>query len=854
MAAAAHREQRKKPFAAREQADTTSWFNRTILVSLLLVFASGASALIFQVLWVKQLSLVVGVDIHAITIAVSGFFAGLAVGGWLFGARAELSSQPMRLYCVIELAIAFAGIGCSFVLANFAATFATIENSLGSFSLIIPFGLVCIPATLMGGTVPVLLRAIVRETTPVSVLGGYLYAANTAGAVLGALLVPFYLIPHFGVFDTAVYAGGINAVVAFAAYALNPTVPVQKSDEDVGVNRPQKFKLALWLYSIAGGVALGYELIWSQILVQWTSTRSFAFAVVLAVYLAGIMIGSALSAPSANGCRDPWTRFGFLICAAGTIALLQVFVLGEWLSRLQLNAATFAFQQTGSESAAMMARFLTAACSVLLLPTLLLGAAFPTALKLTVGNQRVGRDAGIVLAANTVGGIAGTFAVGFILVPMLGLERALAFLAIIAAVVGVIAALAAGVASRVWLRALTILCAVTTVGLAIGLGGDHLAQQWSSGHKGKLLFHCSGAAGTVAVVEQGTDDKTFRRLYIQGVSNSGDSMTSLRYMRLQTLLPLLIHRGEPKSALVIGLGTGITAGATLCYEGLQRRVCAELLPEVAQAVTMFQGNYGAGKDDRLKINLIDGRRELLRSSERYDMITLEPPPPSAAGVVNLYSSDFYRLASGRLNENGLLAQWLPLPTQTDSDTRSLVQSFLEVFPYATLWTTELHEMMLIGSMTPIELDAIKISSRFEQPDVSKTLKEVGIESPSALLATYICDRSGLVDYAGSSPSVTDNQPRIEYASWVLKEDFSTTLIALMAHQSEPVFVNANQEVLSAIAYQRQTLQTFYASGLAAYNKDLSLWQRDYNTVLNRDPENPYYRWFAASSSKVPDLD
>jgi spermidine synthase len=218
------------------------------------------------------------------------------------------------------------------------------------------------------------------------------------------------------------------------------------------------------------------------------------------------------------------------------------------------------------------------------------------------------------------------------------------------------------------------------------------------------------------------------------VSNSGDSVTSLRYMRLQALLPPIIHRGEPRSVLVIGLGTGITSGALLAYPQLETRVCAELLPAVVHAAPLFDGNYNVTADARVEIRLRDGRRELLRSDQQYDLITLEPPTPSARGVVNLYSTDFYRLASRRLNPHGLLAQWLPLPTQTDADTRSLVRSFIDAFPHVTLWTTELHEMLLVGSQSSIELDAARIAARFNQDQVTTALRDVGVNSPQALLA------------------------------------------------------------------------------------------------------------------------
>ena len=194
--------------------------------------------------------------------------------------------------------------------------------------------------------------------------------------------------------------------------------------------------------------------------------------------------------------------------------------------------------------------------------------------------------------------------------------------------------------------------------------------------------------------------RAFRRLYIQGVSNSGDAPASLRYMRLQALLPLLVHRGEPRSALVVGFGTGITAGALLADPGLERRVVAELLPSVVRAGRSSRATWVPRRTARLEIRIGDGRQELLRRSERYDVITLEPPPPSAAGVVNLYSRDFYELAASRLQPDGLMAQWWPLPAQNDEDSRSLVRSFLDVFPHASAWTTELHEVLLVGSLQP----------------------------------------------------------------------------------------------------------------------------------------------------------
>lgn len=818
-----------------------------------LLFLSGLSGLVYQILWVKQLSLVVGADVHAITAGVSAFFAGLAIGGFLFGRLADRSTYPERLFAALELAIALLGIAATWGLARTAGPFAAIEASAGPLAWLIPLLLVGIPATAMGGSVPVLVRSLTRHGGDVGSAGGTLYAANTAGAVAGTLLAPFVLIPAFGVFGAACAAAAINGLAAVGGLLRDrqqsrvPDGTTAKSLGEAADPPPPESTenswLALLLYSIAGGIAIGYEVVWSQVVVQWTSTRTAAFATVLAVYLVGLALGSALLARRVDRLRDPWGMFGFLIAAAGFTALVEVALLGPWLTVIQTQVASAVFSLTGTESAAMPARFLIAAAAIVFLPTLLLGAAFPVALRLIGRTSRSGGDSGLVLALNSAGGIAGSLLTGFILVPSLGLERPLAGLAIAAALVGG-AALLRGAAPMSLPRWGLLTCGLASVAAALLIPSDHLARLLAASRKGRLEFYAPSAGGTVAVLRQGQGEKTFRRLYIQGVSNSGDSMTSLRYMRLQALLPVLVHGGEPKSALVIGLGTGITAGTLLHCEGLDRRICAELMPEVARAAHLFQGNAGVTTHPGVDIRLRDGRRELLRSNERYDVITLEPPPPAAAGVVNLYSRDFYELASRRLERGGILAQWLPLPTQTGADTRSLIRSFLDVFPHATLWTTEVHEMLLMGSLEPMPLDLARVRSRFEQPAVGAALAEVGIPTADALLATYVCDRSGLERYAGDALPVTDDHPRIEYGPWVPPGEFERTLVQLLELQSEALLTGASETDRQQIRESRRLLHTFYATALYAYEGERRKWEETLTQVLRADPDNPYFRWFA----------
>ncbi|MFA7943843.1 fused MFS/spermidine synthase [Pseudomonas brenneri] len=824
--------------SSRSAAMVQTQITSTLLIPALLLFTSGAAALVYQVLWIKQLSLVVGVEVYAITTGISAFFAGLALGSLLFGRWADRLARPLVLYAALEIFVAVLGVSATLALGMAASPFAWLEQRIGLFAWILPFVLVGLPALLMGGTLPVLVRALNVDAKDLGQAGGRLYAANTAGAIVGTLLTAFVLIATFGVRGSALVAALLNLLAAGGAllYVRHRATAASAPSK----TRPAR--LALVLYAIAGGVALGYEVVWSQSIVQFMSTRTYAFAVVLATYLAGLFIGSQLMARRVERLRDPWGAFGLLIAGAGLVALLEIALLGRWLVLLQTQAEALVLSLGGLELAGMSARFAMAALCIVFVPTLLLGAAFPLALRLSVGSAHVGRDVGAVVAFNTLGGIVGVMLCGFVLIPWLGLVRTLGLLAVIAGAVGYIA-VRRGHAVKKGRRQAVAALGLLSLAVALLTPVDRLANLLPGARNASLKFYQEGRGATVAVVTQGKGARAFQRLYIQGVSNTGDAMPSLRYMRIQALLPLLIHNGEPHSALVIGFGTGITAGALLRYPGLEQRVVAELLPAVVQAAPLFKGNYNAASDPGVQVRLRDGRQELLRSPQAYDLITLEPPPPSAAGVVNLYSRDFYQLAARRLEKHGLLAQWLPLPTQNIEDSQSLVRSFLDVFPYASLWTSEFHEMLLVGSMEPIELDAARIRQRFEQAPVRSALAEVGIDSAPTLLATWVTDRNGLERFAGQALAVTDDQPRIEYAPWVRSQEIKRVLPTLLDLRVSVPLRNADPAFSRTLDAEQQRLMQFYRASLHAYEGDRAAWGRDIRQVLQEDGANPYYRWF-----------
>ena len=804
-----------------------------------LLVGSGAASLIYETLWVRQLGLVVGVEFHAVTVALSAFFAGLAVGGAVLGRIADRSARPVRLYAILEAGVAGCGVFSTLAMARSAPWFVAMQDAAGPVAWALPFLLVGAPAFLMGGTLPALLRALRVDEDGVAPATGVLYAANTLGAVTGTLATPFLLVPLFGITGAGLFAGALGLAVAAAALALDGRRTMGASPSGAARSAPSgDARLALALYGLAGGVALGYEVVWSELLVPFLSTRAFAFAVMLGTFLTGLALGSYLYARLGLKRLDPWRTFGVLLAAAGASAVMVVFLLGPWLPDAQTFAGMWAMRLTGRETIEVLARFAIAAGAVLLVPTTFLGAAFPAAARLAAGASSVGTDVGAVAAINTAGGIAGTLLVGFVLVPQIGLVRSLGVLAVLGASLGAIA-----VGKSRGGRTLAAATVLGTTALAWLTPADRLPGLLATERGGDLVFYEEDAGGTVAVLEQRTGRDSFRRLYIQGVSNSGDALTSLRYMRAQALLPLLIHPGEPRSALVVGFGTGITAGALLAFPGLETRVVAELLPSVVRAGTLFSGNFDAASDPRLEIRIGDGRHELLRRRDRYDLITLEPPPPTAAGVVNLYSREFYELARDRLRPGGLVAQWWPLPAQNDEDSRSLVRSFLDVFPYATAWSTEFHEVLLIGAMDAAEFDGPRVATRFASPETARAFAEVGVESPEALLAMWLMDRAGLERYAGDAPPVTDDRPILEHAAWVRRGEIRRVLPRLLDLATE-IPLPPDDPLRSAVAREREELFGFYRASLLALDGRREEATSLLRAVLVHDPGNPYYRWVA----------
>jgi spermidine synthase len=481
--------------------------------------------------------------------------------------------------------------------------------------------------------------------------------------------------------------------------------------------------------------------------------------------------------------------------------------------------------------------------------TIATGASFPLLAAIACGDlSHLGARIGWLYAANTAGGIAGALLGGVLLLPWLGLQGSLYACTALNVGLGLAAWSRTGVSQRRGAAAALALAAAGVGAVAWLLPATYMATVATRNMAGSLLFFREDTHGTVVVMREPFLDRAFNRLLVDGVSNSGDGMPSQRYMRLQTHLPVLLHAGPVERVLVICFGTGITYDAVFRHPDIKIRRCVELSPAVLAAAPLFSAaNHHVEARPDADIRTADGRAFLLSDSEPYDVITLEPPPPNARGVVNLYSQEFYELCRQHLRPGGVMAQWVPLHTLNLESTRMLMRTFQNVFPHATLWTTEWQETMLLGTLDPLNVDVAAVEQQMSHPDLQRSLAEVGIPSVAQLFATFLMDEEALRAFTAGADVVTDDRPRIEYGRMPFADDFPRLLQALVDGRAElprlPGLSAASPGLLEETYRQRAALLDFYVAAMAAWSGDRSAAAEALGRVVAVDPDNPYYRWF-----------
>ncbi len=745
----------------------------------ILVFASGFTALVYEILWIKTLTSVFGTTIFAISTVLTAFFAGLALGNYYFGRKSDTSRHPLILYGVLELAVGLYALIYPWIHRAVSGLYISVlsgfEQPLAIPALRFFLGLIILlpPTILMGGTLPLAVRYVAGKKGEVSGTLAFFYAINTAGAVAGTLAAGFFLIGAYGIRDSMVMMAAVNLWIAaivflmfrsefFAGIRSSPRISGRIRDNgppgagEIG----EGYRLILTVAGLSGLASLAYEVVWTRMLIHYTGTTTYAFSTILITFLIGISAGGYLAKLLLGRGRNLWLALAFIEGSIGITAVVSTAVIDS-LPLIDDGLSRFFAPSLGGAWQVGLLVSLIKNAVVMILPTLLMGMSLPVAVGLlSKGVDSAGRTVGDLFSANTFGSIIGSFAAGFVFIPFIGTGWTVTILFSLNMVLAMVLIVRApgGGKKSTWIS-LSILILVAGT---LSPGQRDMYQKIYP--EGDLLFFAEGPSSTVAVVrDEDPLNPAYLRMIVDGNGLSGTDYSGRRYMKLLGHLPVILSGGHPDSALVICLGTGMTLGSVSLYPSVEVLDCVEISSKVIDAATLFSDeNHHVLDDDRLRMVLDDGRNFLLGTSRRYDVVTMEPPPPRSAGVVNLYSREFYLQVREHLRPRGVLCQWIPLHDQSEWDVQVLIRTLLDVFPHVTCWWIERNELALIGSMEPQSIDFRNLSGLFGIPGVESDLSSIDISDPIDLLSVFLMDERGLREYVGEGDTITDDKPIIEH--------------------------------------------------------------------------------------------
>jgi len=736
---------------------------------------SGAAALVYQVLWTRQLALLLGHTVAALSTVLATFMAGLALGSALaarYVERVPAGSGP-RAYAFLELGIA--GFALIFPwllraglppLAWLYASGAASPLVLESARLGLSAALLLVPTTLMGMTLPLLAALTGAGAESAGRVAGTLYAANTVGAVAGSLACAFFLLPRLGIGRSTLLAVALNLAAAAIVGSSKGSRAAGSAPPAVRPAARPRERLVLAVLALSGLGALADEVAWARALVLLIGPTAYAFAFILATVIAGIALGSAAATAALPRWRQPATVLALVEAGAAAASLAVVAAIG----RLPATVGELV-RANADRMDRLMALELAGVFVLLAPPCLLFGAAFPLAVQLLAKDA-----AGVAPAAaraytwNTVGAVLGAVLAGFVVLPRFGIRATLLAAAAAHALAGA-AALARRTPHPGGPAAIVIAFALAAVGIPrwdreLLSGGVYKYAVYAAPGRleeelraGELAYYREGAEVTVSVKRVGGT----LSLAVDGKvdATSGSDMLT---QRLLAHLPLLLHPAA-QEACVIGLGSGVTAGSALAHP-LRRLEVVEISPEVVEAARLFgRFNRGVLEDPRLVLRVADGRNHLLLSDRRFDVIISEPSNPWMAGVSSLFTRDFFFLARSRLAPGGLFCQWAHIYNMHPGDLRTVLAGFTDAFPAAALFLVNEGDLLLVGAdpaLPTVDLGAL--AGRMAEPAVRDDLAEVEVRTPAGLATLYALGGPALARFVAEAPRHTDDRPRLEFSA------------------------------------------------------------------------------------------
>ena len=730
---------------------------------LVFFFLSGVSALIYQIAWVRQASLTFGVSIYAYSAVLTAFMLGLALGSFLMGRWVDTRERPLRTYALVEIGIALLAtlslVSLTALNGLYAAVNHAFHPALGWLTLLrLVLSIVVLTPTtfLIGATLPLMSRIYATRVGRVGSDVGRLYLVNTAGGALGCLLAGIFLIRLLGLRETIFVGAALNLLVAAGALLLvrfstgqagqpepvisNEPVPLDGEQRPPPALSHGALQYVAVAYAFSGFAALGYEVAWARTLYVHTLHAVYSFSLMLAIFLSGLAVGSAVGTWWLRRHRATVWHFGALQLGVGTLAVMVLLVFAR-LPSLHLEEL-FGGYSVGYE--------LAISAITMFPPTFLMGVLLPIVGSLYTRERTgdVGARIGTVNGLNTLGAIIGSLAAGFVLIPFLGLRDTTLLLA------GVNLALGSG---ALWLEfrnrpvlrwAPVPLLGLPLVAAAVMPPGLYLGAYAESAEY--VVYYKEGVEATVAVLEM--PERDFKVSLVNGRDEVPTDEVSMRAFRLLGHLPALL-RPQARNALVLSFGNGIATG-TLNTHGIPVIDAVDLSPEMIEAAGLYcEENYDVLQSPRLNLHVEDARNFLLQTDGEFDIITVDATHPGNASSWALFTREFYQLALRRLAPGGVFMQWVPRHALARADHRAIIRTAWSVFPSTTLWSTDGIHTFIVATTEPLTAARLEaaLAEGAKNPNV---LNDLG---PPHVIAGYQeMSEGNLERWFGTGRVVTDN--------------------------------------------------------------------------------------------------
>ncbi len=797
---------------------THSYSSRTLRLVAACFFLSGATGLIYEVLWARMLGLVFGATTLAVSTVLAAFMGGLALGSALSGRTGARVRRPVRAYGLLEIGIALYALAVPFLFSLVDNLYAIIWQHFHPgffvFSLwrfLLSCLMLLVPTTLMGATLPLLSAALVRSASQTTTSVTRLYTRNLTGAICGSIIAGFLLLPTFGVRATIYTAAVINIMIGIVTILAErqtktasstetdnpPVTPTEESPREIGkarsavqIHQPTRAARAgtpgdtkFWLFCafISGFVTISTQVAWTRMLTMIIGSSTYAFTIVVALFLLGLSGGAYVMARKALSKKLRETVFKVELETAASL-FVSLFVV-SWIPPFLVNTGLrFHLSSWGG----LLTLQIVSVAFLILLPAFLMGMVLPLVLVWagTISKDVSVRLVGRSYAVNTIGAIVGAFGAGFVLIPKLSTRFTILFAAALCVIVAWVAyqpkveardrdlyrGLAAGVTLGLILLLFILAPRMNLANLSVG-AYDSLVRELAKSRGGvddgsvqqrgpeihELLMYEEGATSTVSVRK----DWDITSMAINGRTNASDREDMATQIMLgQT--PLLLAPNI-KNALVVGYATGVTAG-TMLQSPLESLECVELEPATVNGSRFFEHvNKHPLDDPRLHLIIDDARTYLRVTPTRYDMIVSEPSHPWVPGAANLFTREFFQLGRDRLNDGGVFVQWLQIYQLSSDSLRSILATFHEVYPHVFVFRVQSawkgKDLILVGSQTPLKLDRIK--ERLSDPRISAELARVNMKNEADVRAWYVCDETRLAPAVAGAVINTDDNMHIE---------------------------------------------------------------------------------------------